>query len=189
MVGHIKLAGLIVILLVILLPSFALAQDTRFSVSPAEVHIDNLTPGEAIEFELTIYNKEELTHNFTIATFQPTEDEMREGRAEFPDPSWISLSSQEIELATNSDGNVAATIAIPQEPKWAGKDWEIWLGVAAESSDLLTVKLYVRLLVSTNPVTEARFNAGLVTGIVVGIVLLGCGGYYYYKRKANHKRV
>jgi len=189
MVGHIKVAGLIVILLVIFLPSFALAQEARFSVSPAEVHIDNLPQGEATEFELTIYNKEELTHNFIISTFQPTEDERREGRAEFPDPGWISLSSKEIELAANSEGNVTATVAIPREPKWAGKDWEIWLGVAAESSDLLTVKLYVRLLVSTNPVTEARFNAGLVTGIVVGIVLLSCGGYYYFKRKAKPKRV
>jgi len=189
MTGHIKLTGLIVILLVIFLPSFALAQDTRFSVSPAEVHIDNLPLGEPTEFELTIYNKDELTHNFTITIFQPPEDERREGRAEFPDDSWISLSSQEIELAANSEGNITVTVAIAGEPKWAGKDWEIWLGVAAESSDLLTVKLYVRLLVSTNPATEARFNAGLVTGIVVGIVLLGCGGYYYFKRKAKPKGV
>lgn len=189
MVGYIKLTGLIITILVLFLPSFALAQDTRFSVSPAEVHIDNLPPGEATEFEVTIYNKEELTHNFTIAIFQPPEDERREGRAEFPYDSWISLSSQEIELAANSEGNITVTIAIPGESKWTGKDWEIWLGVAAESSDLLALRLYVRLLVSTNSATEARANAGLVTGIVVGIVLLGCGGYYYFRRKAKPKRV
>jgi len=30
-----------------------------------------------------------------------------------------------------------------------------------------------------------KFNAGLVAGIVVGIVLLGCGGYYYFRRRAK----
>ena len=185
MIRRIKLAGLIAALLVILLPSFTLAQDVNFSVSPAEVHIDNLPPGEAAEFELTIHNKEELAHNFTIATFQPPEEDRREGRAEFPDDSWISFPSQEIEVASNSEANVTVTVVIPREQQWAGGDWEIWLGVAAESSDLLAIRLYVRLLVSTNPAAEARSNAGLVAGIIVGIVLFGCGIYYYFRRKAR----
>ena len=79
MVGRIKLAGLIAALLVMFLPSFTLAQDSSFGVSPAEVHIDNLPPGEATEFELTIHNKEETAHNFTIATFRPPEEKRREG--------------------------------------------------------------------------------------------------------------
>ena len=185
MIRLIKLAGLIAALLVILLPSFTLAQDVNFSVSPAEVHIDDLPPGETAEFELTIHNKDDVAHNFTIATFQPPEEERREGRAEFPDDSWISFPSQEIEVASNSEANVTVTVAIPREQQWAGEDWEIWLGVAAESSDLLAVKLYVRLLVSTNPAAEARSNAGLVAGIVAGIVLLGCGGYYYFRHKTK----
>ena len=172
-------------MLVILLPSFTLAQDVNFSVCPAEVHIDNLPPGEAAEFELTIHNKEELAHNFTIATFQPPEEDRREGRAEFPDDSWISFSSPELEVPAGHEANVTVAVAIPQEQKWAGGDWEIWLGVAAESPDLLAVRLYVRLLVSTNPAVEARSNAGLVAGIIVGIVLLGCGGYYYFRRKTK----
>jgi hypothetical protein len=185
MIGHIKLAGLIASLLVIFLPSFTLAQDVNFSVSPAEVSIDNLPPAEAAEFELTIHNKDDIAHVFTFTTFQPPEEERREGRTEFPDDSRISFSYQEIEVAANSEANVTVTLAIPREQKWAGGDWETWLGVAAESSDLLAVKLYVRLLVSTKPVVEAMSNAGLVTGIVVGIILLGCGGYYYFRRKVK----
>jgi len=185
MIRHIKLAGLIAALLVIFLPSFALAQDVNFSVSPAEVHIDNLPPGEAAEFELTIHNKDEIAHNFTIAIFQPPEEERREGRAEFPDDSWIGFSSQEIGVAANSKANVTVTVAIPREQQSAGEDWEIWLGVAAESRDLLAVRLYVRLLVSTTPAMEVRPNAGLVAGIVVGTVLLGFGAYYYFRRKAK----
>jgi len=185
MVGHIKLAGLIAIFLVIFFPSFTLAQDVNFSVAPAEVHIDNLPLGEAAEFKLTIHNKDEIAHVFTFTIFQPPEEERRKGRTEFPDDSWISFSSQEIEVAANYEANVTVTVAIPREQEWAGEDWETWLGVAAESSDLLGVKLYVRLLVSTNSAMGARSNAGLVIGIVVGIVLLGYGGYYYFRRKAK----
>ena len=144
-----------------------------------------MPPGEAAEFELTIHNKDEIAHNFTIATFQPPEEERREGRAESPDDSWISFSPPEIGVPANSEANVTVTVAIPREQKWADEDWEIWLGVAAESPDLLAVRLYSRLLVSTTPAMEARSNAGLVAGIVVGIVLLGCGGYYYFRRKAK----
>jgi len=181
------LVGLTAALLVILLPSFTLAQDVNFGVSPAEVHIDNLSPGGVAEFELTIHNKEEPARNLTITTFQPPEEDRREGRSAFPDDSWISFSSQEIEVAANSQADVTVTVAIPQEQKWAGEDWEIWLGAAAESSDLLAVRLYVRLLVSTNPAVEAGSNAGLVAGIVAGVVLLGFGGYYYFRRKARHE--
>jgi hypothetical protein len=182
MIGRIKLAGVIVALLVIFLPSFTLAQDVNFGVAPAEVKIDNLPPGEATEFELTIHNKDELVHVFTFTTFQPPEEERREGRAEFPDDSWISFSSPGIELAANSEAHVTVTVAIPQEQKWAGHDWEIWLGVAAESSDLLSAKLYVRCLVST---AGGKSNIVLFAGVAVTIVLLGYGSYYYLRRKAK----
>jgi hypothetical protein len=185
MVGCLKLTGLIAAFLVTFFPSFTLAQDVSFSVSPAEVKIDNLPPGDAAEFELTIHNKDEIAHVFTLTTFQPPEDERREGRAEFPDDSWISFSSQDIQVAANSTANVTVTVAIPREQEWTGQDWETWLGVAAESADLLAVKLYVRLLVSTSPTLEARSDAGLVAGIVVGVILLSCGGYYYYRRKTK----
>jgi hypothetical protein len=91
-------------------------------------------------------------------------------------------------VTAESEANVTVRVAISQEQKWAGQDWETWLGVAAESSDLLSVKLYVRLLVSTNPATETRSNAGLFAGIAVAIVLLSYGGYYYFRRKAKPQR-
>jgi hypothetical protein len=185
MIRCIELVGLIAALLVSFLPSSTLAQEFKFGVYPAEVHIDDLPPGETSEFELTIHNKEELTHNFTLTTFQPPEEERREGRAEFPDGSWISFSSPEIEVAANSEKTVTVTVSIPPEPKWAGKEWEIWLGVTAESRDLLAVRLYTRLLVSTNPAVGGRLNAGLVAGIVVGTVIFGCGSYLYFRRKAS----
>ena len=182
MVVRIGLAGLITALLIIWLPRFALAQEVNIAVSPAEVHIDDLPPGEVAEFELTIHNKDEIAHNFTITTFPPPKEQRREGRTQFPDDSWISFSSPRIEIAGTSQANMTVTLAIPQEQKWAGRDWEIWLGVTPESSDLLAAKLYVRLLVSTS---GTRFSAGLVAGIAVAIVLLGYGSYRYFRRKAR----
>jgi len=184
MVGHIKLAVLIAALLVIFLPSFTVAQDVNFGVSPAEVRIKDLSPGKSTEFELTIHNKDDVAHVFTFTASEPPEEETREGRARLPDASWISFSSQEIELAAGSEANVTVKVAIPREQEWAGQDWEIWLGVVAESSDLLSVKLYVRCLVST---VKGKSNIGLLAGIAVAIVLLGYGGYYYFRRKAKPK--
>ncbi len=185
MVRHIKLAGFAAALLVSFLPTFTLAQESKFSISPAEVHIDDLAPGETTGFELTIHNREEVARNFTLTTFQPPEEERRVGRAELPDDSWISFSSLQIEVASNSESTVTLTVTIPPETEWAGKDWEIWLGVTAESRDLLAVQLYTRLLVSTTSAVGARSNAGLIVGIVVGIILFGCGGYYYHKRRSQ----
>jgi hypothetical protein len=101
--------------------------------------------------------------------------------------SWISFSPQEIEVAANSEAEVKVTVNMPSNTEWAGKDWEIWLGVTSESSDLLAVRLYVRLLVSTSGVVEGKSNTGLIAGIAVAIMLLGYGGYYYFRRKARAK--
>jgi LPXTG-motif cell wall-anchored protein len=182
MIGRIKLAGLVAAFLVMLFPFLTLAEDVNFSVVPAEVHIDSLLPGEATEFELTIHNKDDIANNFTFTTFPPPEEQRREGRAQFPDDSWISFSYPRIEIAANSQANVTVTTAIPREQKWAGRGWEIWLAVTAESSDMLAVKLYVRLLVSTG---GTRVNAGLVAGIAAAAVLLGCGAYFYFRRKTR----
>jgi len=185
MVWHIKLAGLIAALLIVFLSSSILAQG--FSVSPAEVNIDNLPPGETAEFELTIHNKDEAAHVFALGTFHPQEEERRPGRAEFPYDSWINFSPQEMEVAANSEAKVKVTVSIPSNTKWASKDWEIWLGVASESSALLAVKLYVRLLVSTRAAVEGKSNIGLIAGIAVATMLLGYGAYYYFRRKAKLK--
>jgi len=186
MARRINLAGLLAAFLTIFLPSSALAQG--FSVAPAEVRIDDLPPGEATAFNLTIRNKDEVAHNFTFSVFQPPEEQRRAGREEFPDASWISFSPPEIEVPANSEANVKVTVAIPREQKWTNQDWETWLGVASESSDLLAVKLYVRLLVSTDATMPARFNAKLFAGIVIGIVLISYGTYCYFRRRTKPQR-
>jgi len=182
-----KLVLSFVTLLIILLPSVTLADTPAqsFGVAPTEVSIDNLPPGEAAEFQLTIRNQEETARVFALTIFQPPEEDRREGRAEFPDDSWISFSSQEIPLAAKSEASINVTVAIPPGQEWAGKDWEIWLGVAAESSELLTVKFYVRLLVSTRAAAEAEPNPGLVAGIAAAAAFVGYGAYYYLRRKTK----
>jgi hypothetical protein len=182
MVGRIKLAALIAGFLVLFLPPLTLADNVNFSVVPAEVHIESLLPGEATEFELTIHNKDDIAHNFTFTTFPPPEEEMREGRTEFPDPSWISFSYPKIEIAASSQADASVMVAIPQEQRWAARNWETWLAVTAESSDMLAARLYVRLLVSTG---GTRFNIGLIAGIAAAVVLLGCGSYYYFRRRTR----
>ena len=182
MVWPIRLARLIAGSLLVLLPFLTLAENVNFSVVPAEVHIDSLLPGETTEFEVTIHNKDEVAHNFTFTAFPPPKEERREGRTEFPDPSWISFSSPKIEISASSQAHATVMVTIPQEQTWAGRDWETWLAVTAESSDMLAVKLYVRLLVSTG---GTRVNMGMVAGIAAAVLFLGCGGYYYFRHRTR----
>ena len=174
------------LIVVILFPFPAQAQN--FSVSPVEVEIDNLSPGGEAQFNLTIRNKEDVNHVFALTTYNPGESERREGRAEFPDDSWISFSSRKVSVEANSEAKAKVTVAIPANQKWAGKDWEIWLRVCPEEREFLVVNYYIRLLVSTGGEVETGTNVGVVIGIVVGILLLGCV-VYYFRRKAKPKHL
>jgi len=53
------------------------------------------------------------------------------------------------------------------------------------------VNYYIRLLVSTGGEVVAGTNAGLVIGIIVGILLLGFVVYYfkYFRRKAKPRHL
>jgi len=180
-----KLLGLFGAFLIMLLPCFALAQG--FGVSPSKVKIDNLSPGETGEFELTIRNRDQIAHNFSFTTFQPSQKQRTEKRAPFPDAGWIGFSPVNLSVPANSEANVTVTVAIPPERKWAGQNWEVWLAITSESGELLAVELYVRLLVSTSAAVGTRLNALVVAGVAVGIGLLGYGGYHYFKRKTKSK--
>ena len=179
-----KYFWLVIVLLALLSPSTALAW--RFSVSPAEVKIDNLPPGEEVEFNLIVHNKGNAGHAFSLATYNPEESERRQGRAEFPDSSWVSFPRQ-VKVQANSEAEAKVKVAIPPEQKWENKDWEIWLRVAPEEKELLVVNYYIRLLVSTGSEAGGGPNIPLVVGIVFGTLLSGYGVYYFRCRtKPKH---
>ena len=167
---------------IVLSPSLVQAQ--YFGVSPVEVKIDNLPPGEEVEFELTIHNHYDAAHIFTSTTHHPWK--MREGRSELPDNSWITFSPPEIKVAANSKGRVKVKVAVPPEQKWVDRDWEIWLGVAPKEKEFLVVNYYIRLLVSTSSEVKSGPNIGLIAGITAAVLILGCG-VYYFRRKAKSK--
>lgn len=174
-------------LLVIIMPASVTADTAArsVSVSPAEVRIDNLSPGVPVGFDLTIHNGEGLARVFVLTVYQPPEDSRRDGRDELPDESWIGFSQTEVEVGTESESSVRVTVAVPQERAFAGKDWEVWLGVAPQSGELLAVKYYVRLLISTKSEVEGRCGRWLVAGIVMASILVGYGGYHYLRRKTE----
>ena len=182
---HLAWLTLVLLTTVILAPVIVQAQS--FSVSPVEIEIDNLSPGEVTQFNLTTHNKEDVNHVFALTTYNPGGSERREGRAEFPDNSWISFSPKKVEVGANSEARTEVTVTVPPDQKWASKDWEIWLRVAPEEREFLVVNYYIRLLVSTGEEVEAGTNVGLVVGIPVGILLVACVVYYFYfRRKAKH---
>ena len=182
---HLAWLALVLLIAVILGPATVQAQS--FSVSPVEIEIDNLSPGGVTQFNLTIHNREDVNHVFALTTYNPGKSERREGRAEFPDESWISFSPQSVEVGANSKARTEVTVAIPPDQRWTGKDWEIWLRVAPEEREFLVVNYYIRLLVSTGEEVEADTSVGLVVGIPAGILLVACVVYYFhFRRKGKH---
>ena len=185
-------SGLIAAFLLFVLISSVSAQS--FSVSPAEVRIDNLAPGQEREFELTISNKDDAEHIFIFSTYNPEESQRREGRAEFPDNSWISFPHQ-VEAKANSIAPAKIKVTVPSDTRWTDKDWEVWLGVSPDSGEFLNVKLYVRLLVSTSENISSSVPAGgtdifssyqtgrVVRGIGIVIALAIVGVYLLWYRK------
>lgn len=182
MVGSIKLALVIAVFSVVFAHSSALAQSTSLGVYPAEVRVDNLSPGERTEFQLTIRNNDAIARVFILDIFQPPESERGKKRARFPDISWISFSPPQVTVPGGAQANVTVAMAVPPDNRWAGQKWETWLGVTAESSDFVGLKLYVRLLVSTS---GNRFDAELITVIAVVVVLLSYGLYYHFRRRVS----
>lgn len=176
-----------VVVAVVFVPSSAVADSAgqHVSVSPAIVSIKDLSPGETAHFELTIHNQEARDHVFALSTFQPPERDMREGRAEFPDDSWISFCSQQIEVAAGSQACVTVTISVPSGMAWRGRDWETWLGVGGESGDFLATRFYVRVLVSTGAGPRRVLHKGMIVGIAVAAVLLGYGARHLVRREGG----
>ena len=174
----IYLLGIFTTLLLLTALTPSIVQSQTFSLDPAEVRINNLSPGEEVAFAFTIWNKDDTSHTFTLTTYNPDKSERREGRTVLPDSDWISFSPVMLELAAGSNAEINVLVAIPPEYKSTGKNWEIWLGVAPESSDLLTVQLYVRLLVST----RGNLNIGLIIGISLAVILVSYFVYYFRRR-------
>ena len=183
---HARNFGLIAVALllaIILCPFTVQAQD--FGVSPSEVRMDNISPDKEASFDLIIRNKDDAEHTFILSTCDPDESQRRPGRAKLPDDSWIHFSSQQKDVLANSQTNVKVTVNIPQDSDWVNKDWEIWLSVTPESTGLLVVNYYIRLLISTSGKGNDKPNTGLIAGIIA--VLLFGYTVYYFQRKAKSK--
>lgn len=173
---------LFTLLLAVLLPSTTLAWS--FSVSPSEVEIENLSPGNKAEFKLSIYNKESINQVFYLSSYLPDETDIRQGRTVVPDNSWISLPAQ-VKVTANSEKEITIAVSIPQNQEWKGKDWEIWLGISPETPELLVINYYVRLLLSTGEATNAASHSAQLVIIVSIVVLFYVLCSYYRKAHRN----
>ena len=161
------------------------ASALTFSVSPAEVKVAHLEPGQEATFNITISNKDNISQVFTLDTYNPKESERRPGEAPFPDGSWISFP-QQVDVPANSNTQVEVTIGIPESQEWYDKNWEIWLKVSADEESLVTVNYYIRLLVST---TDLELNTSYrwIIGIIVAIIFFS--GYAVCRSRRREEKI
>lgn len=182
-----RLALLSAALLAFGLPSLTLADagSESIGVSPIEVHVANLSPGDATEFELVIRNQEDSARILVLTIFQPPAEARRSGWAELPDTDWISFSSEDIQVDAGSEATVKVKVAIPDEGRWEGKDWEIWLGVSPRSAEMVVAEVYVRLMISTRAAVNALSSMRIAGGIATAVILLGYAAYHWRRRRAK----
>lgn len=180
-------ALILISLLAVFLPSVTLAQDFSFGLSPTQIEILDFVPGQAAEFELLIRNKCAAPQIFTLTAFQPAAHHRKDGWTALPDPGWISFFPAELELPAGAQSQVTIVIAIPAEKKWAGKNWEVWLGVTAESEDTLGIQLNARLFVSTSGAASKETNVRLIAAVAAGLLLLICAARLHHRRSINRR--
>lgn len=180
-----RLALVIVALLTVLVPGSSVVEAAAgsVSVSPAEVSIDNLLPGEPVDFEMTIRNEEGQDRVFVLTVYRPADEARIAGREELPDERWISFSPAKVEVGAGCEASIRVTVAVPQDEDLMGEEWEIWLGVAPQSGELLVVKYYVRLFISTRHEAEGRHGGWLLAGSTMASILAGYGAYCCLRRK------
>jgi len=151
------------------------------------VRIADLAPGEETQFDITISNREKVGRFYTLICHSPSASERRGGRDRFPDHRWVCFSQTSLEVAAESQRKVRVLLAVPNDPRWAGRDWEFWIGVVPETNDLLNVKLYVRVLVSTRGRPAGWLVASLAVVAVAAVLVVVSVGLYRRSRAPRRR--
>lgn len=164
-------------LIALLLPhSTSAEEEAGFSISPPEIRVGGIFPGQSAEFSLIIRNDMASRVSFSISVYNPDEDERRGGYDALPDNSWISFDAGGIEVAPHSSGWVKARVTIPPDESYGGKNYECWVRVTSGKVGIFQYQLNSRVYIVTGvrfpPTTNWVLIGGSIAAVLIAVGLI-----------------
>ena len=147
-----------VLLLPFLSSSLALAGSVASSPNINELE---MLPGTTAKIVLSIENRADTSSTFHFIVDQPTN--LKEGYTNFPDLSWLSLNTEDIELASGEQYWAVVYLSIPDDENLKGQKWQANIDITCREQPLLSSN-YI-LLVSVGEASPQGIDWGMV-GII-----------------------
>ncbi|MBN2483054.1 MAG: hypothetical protein JXD21_02470 [Candidatus Omnitrophica bacterium] len=158
------------------------------SVMPGEMVVQNIVPGEPFDLGekadigLIVRNQSDKTRSYKIAVTQPSQLRLKnvKGYSVLPDPSWLQLEKDTIEVGPFSQGTVKMVIHVPDDPQYFNQKWAVALSVtsvpkANEKINLrVTPVYYIETVANSEILTPPAGRLGVSPGAInLGIITLG----------------
>ena len=152
------------------------------SVMPGEMVIQNVMPGKEFDvlekagITLTISNNSDKARTYLIAPASPESLSLRNitGYSPLPDPRWLRLEKEEVEISPFSQKQIKMFIAIPQGDKYFNQKWCTALSVSSKPGEKEKLALQVTpiyYIETTRKEDLVEAPAGK-TGVVPGVIKL-----------------
>jgi len=130
------------------------------AVQPGGLLIQDVIPGRLYDLEektgiaLTVYNRDNREHSYTLSTHRPSEVGNRRvpsGYTDIIDPSWLWFDKTEICVPALGHAKVRMYLKIPGTERYLNQHWSVSVGVVGkpEPGDMLRLAVYPRFEIET----------------------------------------
>ncbi|MBU0630270.1 MAG: cupredoxin domain-containing protein [Candidatus Margulisbacteria bacterium] len=140
MAKNVLLAGMIIIL-------SAGVFAAGIKVSPGAFCAQNIEIGKDLDLgvDLTIENSSDSQQSFCLSPIKPSQAKSQwlKGYSEIPDPKWLYMESNWLEVAPRSSGKVRMHLKVPNEEKYLNQHWIVYVNISNEmkKGDLFGVSI------------------------------------------------
>ena len=167
-----KKASCLILFLIFFSAAFSRLEAAGLSVSPGGFIVNNVTPGitynlyEKSGIKLSIFNKDDAGHIFTLSVHKPLEvGRMEKGYLEIPDSNWCWFEKDEIKIGPREVGYGNLFIKIPEGEEYYNQHWVATLAIMQKRGKGIGLGLRINVRVQIE--TESKDD---VKGKPAGII-------------------
>jgi hypothetical protein len=189
-------------LLSVLMTPVALSQENAenavFSVSPGAFTASDVPPLGSpyiIPQQLVVWNRDNIDRVVTIRSAVPPENSITPGYAPIPNENWITPFPSSILIKADNYAIIELSFNIPRWENLTGENWEVWIPVQRQPLPgeigvlIPTVRIDIKTT-QTLPPAQGGVSLALLltTGIVIAVVVICIGLWYWSKRMGKGKK-